>query len=350
MSGSQHPRSALGVAARISAIATHLPEHVLTNDALAEVFETWSADKIYEKTGIAERRIAADDETALDLGVAAAERLFAEHGVSRESVDFVIFCTQAPDYFLPSSACILQDRLGLPKSTGALDITLGCSGFVYGLSLAVGQIAGGMARRVLLVTADTYSKFIHPLDRSVRTLFGDGATATLIDAVDGDGGSSIGPFVFGTDGRGAHELIVESGAARRPRTPETGVAVEDEFGNVRSRDNLYMNGSAVMNFTLREVPAMYRELKERVGHDDADVHLVVMHQANRFMLDALRKKMKLPPEKVPYYFEKVGNTVSSTIPFVLAQLWDANQLAAGQRIALLGFGVGLSWAGCLVTV
>ena len=350
MSGSQHPRSAPGVAARISAVATHLPAQVLTNDALAGIFETWSADKIYEKTGIAERRIAANDETALDLGVAAAERLFVEQGVPRESVDFVIFCTQAPDYFLPSSACILQDRLGLPKSTGALDITLGCSGFVYGLSLAVGQIAGGMAKRVLLVTADTYSKFIHPMDRSVRTLFGDGATATLVDAVEGDDVSSIGPFVFGTDGRGAHELIVETGAARQARTPETGAAVEDEFGNVRSRDNLFMNGSAVMNFTLREVPSMYRELKERVGYDDADIDLVVMHQANQFMLDALRKKMKLPSEKVPYHFEKVGNTVSSTIPFVLAQLRDTNQLAAGQRIALLGFGVGLSWAGCLLTV
>lgn len=334
------------VGARIAAIATYLPDTRLDNAMLADVFETWTADKILEKTGIRERRIAAPDETALDLGAAAAERLFAEHGVARDGVDFVIFCSQAPDYILPTSACILQNRLGLPRSVGALDINLGCSGFVYGLSIAAGLIAAGSAVSVMLVTADTYSKFIHPKDRSVRTLFGDGAAATLIVA--DDAGASVGPFVFGTDGRGAKSLIVEAGGARLPRSEETGAAAEDAFGNIRSRDNLYMDGSAVLNFTLREVPRTWAALKERAGITDEAVDHVILHQANRFMLDALTKKLGLPREKVPYMFEAIGNTVSSTIPFVLQDLMVRDAIGKGSRIGLLGFGVGLSWAGGMI--
>lgn len=334
------------IGARIAAIATHLPNKRLDNAALADVFDSWTADKILEKTGIRERRIAADDETALDLGAIAAERLFAEHAISRESIDFLIFCSQAPDYILPSSSCVLQDRLGLPRSIGAFDINLGCSGFVYGLSLATGLIAAGTATSVLLVTADTYSKFIHEQDRSVRTLFGDGAAATLVCAA--DDGASIGPFVFGTDGSGAKDLIVETGGARVTRSSETGVPVEDSFGNVRSRDNLYMNGSGVMTFTLREVPRTWENLKEKAGIGDDDVDHVILHQANRFMLDTLVRKLRLPPEKTPYFFEDIGNTVSSTIPFVLEDMMNRKVLSRGSRVGLLGFGVGLSWAGGMI--
>lgn len=338
--------ASVSVGARIAAIASHLPDERLDNAMLADVFQTWTADKILEKTGIRERRVASPDETALDLGAAAAERLFVEQQIAREDVDFLIFCSQAPDYILPSSACILQDRLGLRRSVGALDINLGCSGFVYGLSIAAGLIAAGSATSVLLVTADTYSKFIHPQDRSVRTLFGDGAAATLIVA--DDTGASIGPFVFGTDGSGAKSLIVEAGAARLPRSEETGGDAEDAFGNIRSRDNLYMDGSAVLNFTLREVPRTWAALKERAGLDNDQVEYVVLHQANRFMLDALVKKLNLPRDKVPYMFEDTGNTVSSTIPFVLEDLMARKAIAIGDKIGLLGFGVGLSWAGGII--
>lgn len=334
------------VGARIAAIATHLPETVLDNAALADVFETWTADKIFEKTGIRERRIAADGETALDLGAAAAERLFSDRRVERDSVDFLIFCSQAPDYILPTSACVLQDRLGLPRTAGALDINLGCSGFVYGLSLAAGLIAAGSAASVLLVTADTYSKFIHERDRSVRTLFGDGAAATMIQST--NDGAMIGPFVFGTDGRGAGDLIVETGGARNPRSKDTRVPMEDSFGNIRSRDNLYMNGSAVMSFTLREVPRTWTSLKAKAGLEDDDFDHVILHQANQFMLDTLVRKLRLPRDKTPYFFENIGNTVSSTIPFVLEDMMARNTLPHGSKVGLLGFGVGLSWAGGIV--
>ncbi|RYD20698.1 MAG: 3-oxoacyl-ACP synthase, partial [Lysobacteraceae bacterium] len=191
--------------ARLAAIATHVPEHVLTNEELAADFPDWPASKILEKTGIRERRIAAPDETALDLATAACMALFERQPELREAVDFVILCTQAPDHVLPTSACILQHRLDLPTHIGALDVNLGCSGFVYGLSLAAGLIGTGAASGVLLVTADTYSKYIHPRDKSVRTLFGDGAAATLISGDDA-GDAAIGPFVFGTDGSGADRL------------------------------------------------------------------------------------------------------------------------------------------------
>jgi 3-oxoacyl-[acyl-carrier-protein] synthase-3 len=342
------PPSRSAIPARIVGVATHVPATILSNDELAADFPDWPAEKILEKTGIRERRIVGPEETATDLAEAACAALFARQPELREQVDFLIFCTQAPDYFLPTSACVLQDRLGLPTRIGALDINLGCSGFVYGLSLAAGLIAAGAARTVLLVTADTYSKFIHPRDKSVRTLFGDGAAATAINADDG-GSATIGPFVFGTDGSGADRLIVRSGGARLPRSDDTARESEDRSGNVRSDDNLFMDGGAVLNFTLREVPRMFRQLLEDAGLAPEDLSMAVLHQANKFMLDALQKKLGLSDAAVPRRYEMIGNTVSSTIPFVLEEELAAGRLPPGSRVALLGFGVGLSWAAALVS-
>jgi len=336
------------VRARIAAITTHVPERVLTNEELAAVFPTWSAEKILDKTGIRERRIAAPGETASDLAFAAAEKLFEREPGLREDIDFLIFCSQAPDYVLPTTACVLQSRMGLRTSVGAIDINLGCSGFVYGLSLAAGMIAAGAASTILLLTADTYSKYINERDKSVRTLFGDGAAATLIRAGSGANGAAVGPFLFGTDGRGARDLIVESGGFRTPRCAATAIEQTDRSGNTRSADNLYMDGARVMSFTLREVPRMYRDLLKAAGRTAQEVDHVVLHQANRFMLDALQHKMAIPDAKFPRHFEDIGNTVSSTIPFVLAKMLDNGQMASGTRIVLIGFGVGLSWAGAWV--
>lgn len=337
-----------GVNARIHAIGLYFPETRLGNELLAADLDGWSAEKIQEKTGIRERRIAGLNETALDLAENACRNLFNKDGVEANDVDFIIFCTQAPDYILPTSACILQDRLGLRTSIGALDINLGCSGYVYGLSLATGLIASGAAKNVLLVTADTYSKFINAKDRSVRTLFGDGATASLIMASD-DAQSFIGSFIFGTDGRGAKHLIIPAGGARRPRSKSTQIEKVDASGNVRSENNLFMDGAAVMAFTLAEVPKSFAALLLAANTSLQDIDYVVLHQANRFMLDALRKKMKIPVEKLPYCFENIGNTVSSTIPVVLEELISTDRLRRGNVLALVGFGVGLSWAACMVS-
>lgn len=335
------------VAARIEALSTHVPDRVLTNQELEAIFPDWPSEKIFSKTGIRERRIAADGETATDLAYHAARKLF-ESGVSPGDVDFLILCTQAPDHVLPTSACLLQSRLELRREIGALDINLGCSGFVYGLSIATGLIASGAARNVLLLTADTYSKYIHDLDKSVRTLFGDGAAAALISA-DESWRSSVGPFVFGTDGSGAKDLIVEAGAFRTPRCEATSVERDDGMGNIRSSEHLYMHGANVMSFTLREVPKTYDLLLERSGLGAGDIDHVVLHQANKFMLDALQKKLKLPDDKFPRFYEWVGNTVSSTIPFTLADLQKGGRLQRGEQLVLIGFGVGLSWAGAVAT-
>lgn len=337
------------VPARIAAIATCLPEKVLGNDELAHDYPGWSAEKILEKTGIRERRIVAEHETAVDLAVRAAERLFEQLPEARGDVDFLILCTQAPDYVLPSSSCILQDRLGLCKQTGALDINLGCSGFVYGLALAAGLISAGMANNVLLVTADTYSKYINRRDKSVRTLFGDGAAATLISR-DENASASMGPFAFGTDGAGADRLIVPAGGFRTPRSPETAVEREDRSGNARSSDDLFMDGAAVMSFTLREVPKIYRELLDKAQCQPADLSAVILHQANKFMLDSLQKKLHLADAQLPRCYEFIGNTVSSTIPFALEQELGSGRLVQGSRVALVGFGVGLSWAAGIATL
>ncbi len=336
--------------AQIAAISSHLPEKVLANAELAELYPGWSAEKIFEKTGIRERRVAAQGETAADLAVRAANRLFERGTATRESIDFVIFCSQAPDYFLPSSACLIQQRLGLRTSCGALDMNLGCSGFVYGLSLAKGLLETGAAQRVLLLTADTYSRFIHPLDKSVRTLFGDGAAATLIELRDLES-AAIGPFVFGTDGSGAENLIVRTGGLREARTATSAQESTDASGNVRSGDHLYMDGPAIMTFTLSTVPKAAEQLFTVSGNSLETTDYVVLHQANRYMLEALRRKMRVPESKFVICLEHCGNTVSSTIPIALERLLaEAGSEAPRRRAMLIGFGVGYSWAGTFVTV
>lgn len=333
--------------AKIADMAGYLPDQVLSNAELEQLFPAWPASKIFDKTGIASRRVATTAQTAGDLAFEAATALFARGQVRPEQVDFLILCTQAPDYILPTTACMLQDRLGIPTSAGALDVNLGCSGYVYCLSLAKGLIETGAARCVLLLTADTYSKYINPLDKSVRTLFGDGATASVVVAAERPD-AAIGPFVFGTDGSGSKHLIVEAGGARTPRSADTALELADESGNVRSRDDLYMNGAEVMGFSLREVPKAVAGLLVKADVPKEAIDFFVLHQANRFMLEALRKKLKIDAAKFPIHIENCGNTVSSTIPLALIAMREQGCFDTEKRLMLVGFGVGYSWAGCLI--
>lgn len=339
----------MSIFAKIAAVEYFLPQGVLTNDALECVFPDWPASKILEKTGIKERRIAAPEETAADLAFGAARALFANNDIDPAKVDFVILCSQAPDYLLPTSACLLQDRLKLSTSCGALDINLGCSGYVYGLSLAKALIESGIRKHVLLLTADTYSKFIHPLDRSVRTLFGDGAAATLVSAAERPD-AAIGPFILGTDGSGGNHLIVPAGGARLGCDAGTALEYTDASGNTRSRNNLFMDGPEIMNFTLSSVPTVMQQLLEAAGKTLADIDHVIFHQANNFMLQALRKKIKIPEDKFVIEIDTVGNTVSSTIPIAIARARSKGRIKSGDSALLLGFGVGYSWAGTIVEI
>lgn len=331
----------------ITHISYFLPEKTLTNDDLAIEYESnWNSKKIYKKTGIKSRHIAAT-ETTSQLAVQAAEKLFSESGFPKDKIDFLLLCTQSPDYFLPTTACIVQDILGLPTSCGAFDFNLGCSGFVYGLAIAKGLIAGGMAKNVLLLTVETYTKYIHPKDKSVRTIFGDGAAATLITHEEGDP-CKIGEFVFGTDGKGASNLIVPAGAMAMPKSEETAKEMVDEQGNVRSLNNLYMNGPEIFNFTLDIVPDTVKSLLARAKLSMDDIDLFVFHQANKFMLDSLRDKIGIPDEKFYVNMEDKGNTVSATIPIAMKDALDEGRIRRGDKLMLVGFGVGYSWAGCIV--
>jgi 3-oxoacyl-[acyl-carrier-protein] synthase III len=335
--------------AAIKAITSYLPAVKLTNEQLAQEFGDRHAAQILEKTGVAVRSVAAPDECASDLGVAAARHLFESGACSPEEIDFLLLCTQSPDYFLPTTACLLQERLSLRIDCGAIDYNQGCSGYVYGLALAKSLVETGVAGNVLLITADTYTKFINSRDRGVRTLFGDGAAASLVGPVQADR-ELIGPLIFGTDGRGAQEIIVPAGGLRCPPTPEMAVEKEDESGNWRSERNLYMNGAEVFNFAIRTVPRSMEQLlqKSRMTLDQVD--FVILHQANKFMLERLRAKMKIPADKFWIDMENCGNTVSSTIPMALESARKKGRIRSGDRVALIGFGVGYSWAATMIEV
>ena len=333
--------------AKIKAIFSYLPEQKISNDQLEQDYPNWNAQKISEKTGISIRGVSDENECASDLGIKAAQRLFKSGICNPEDTDFLLFCTQSPDHFLPTTACIIQDKLKLPTSCGALDFNLGCSGFVYGLSIAKGLIETGTVQNVLLITAETYTKFIHPSDRKVRTIFSDGAAATLIHSEETND-EAIGPFIFGTDGRGAKNLIVPAGGLRQMRTPETAVERETEKGVFRSDQNLYMDGPEIFNFTLKAVPKAVTAILDKSQLEMKDVDYFVFHQANKFVLNHLRRKTNIPKEKFCINLDSYGNTVSSTIPMALELALQQGKIKNGYNVMIVGFGVGYSWASAII--
>jgi 3-oxoacyl-[acyl-carrier-protein] synthase-3 len=327
----------------IKAISYYLPSQILSNEDLVKEFPEWSVDKIAGKIGIRTRHISAPNETAGDMAEQAARLLFDEYKIQPSSVDFILLCTQSPDYFLPTTACVLQDRLDMLVTTGALDFNLGCSGFVYGLALAKGLIVGGVAKSILLITSETYTKHIHPKDKGNRTIFGDAAAATLVST---DGFAEIQNFSLGTDGKGANNLIIKTKGFRYPRCAND--LTFDEAGNPISSDYLFMNGSEIFDFTLETVPILVRDTLNKNNIEQDQIDLFVFHQANKHMMNFLRKKIRIEDYKFYYYLEKVGNTVSSTIPIALKEAQKENRLKG--NILLAGFGVGYSWASTVLKI
>ncbi|PYS59808.1 MAG: 3-oxoacyl-ACP synthase [Acidobacteria bacterium] len=339
----------MGIKAAIKAVTSFLPAGELTNDQLAEEFGTWHGNQIFEKTGVTVRHVSARDECASDLAVAAANKLFESGVCASEEIDFLVLVTQMPDYFMPTTACLVQNRLGLRTTCGAIDINLGCSGFIYGLAVAKSLVEAAVASTVLLITSDTYTKWINPKDRSTRTLFGDGAAATLVSGVESES-DLIGPFVLGSDGRGVKDIVVPAGGFRRPVTPETSIPREDETGSWRSEENLFMNGGEVLAFTIRTVPPVIDELLRKSGLTLDDVELVIPHQANKFMLERLRAKLKVPSEKYWIDMKESGNTVSATIPIAIESARNQGRLKSGDRALVAGFGVGYSWGAAMIRI
>lgn len=324
--------------AHIGPIAVHFPERRETNAELHAQFPGWDIPLIEEKTGIAQRYIAAENETAADLAVAAAEKLFTEHSIDRSTIDYILLCTQTPDYPLPTTACLVQDRLGIPTTAGAIDFNLGCSGFVYGISMAEGLICSGQAKRILLLTAETYSKYIDAEDRSLRTIFGDAAAATLIEGGTSD---SLTGFRFGSDGSGADTLFVADGGARHAST-----ALRPRHRK-RWKSRLYMDGASLISFTVTAIPQLMREMLEKAGLSIDDIQLFLMHQATDKMLSQLQIALGVDSTRLPIRLRDCGNTVSSTLPILIHDLRRSGELVSGMQTMLVGFGVGWSWAGCL---
>jgi len=329
--------------AYIKAVSYFLPEKIVSNEDLVEQFPEWSVGKIISKIGISERHIAHEDETAGDMAIKAAEKLISEYNIDKSTIDYVILVTQSPDYFLPTTACVIQNRLGLSTSIGAIDVNLGCSGFIYGLSLAKGLIYGEMAENVLLLTSETYSKHIHPKDKGNRTIFGDAAAATLIST---DGIAEIKKFCFGTDGRGADNLIVKTGASRTKERLND--LYFDESGNPRSSDYLFMDGAEILKYTLDYFPPLVVDTLFKNNMEQGDIDLFVFHQANKFIMELLRKKMKIDDSKFYRFFESVGNTVSSTIPIALKEAMKDGTLNGKSRVLLAAPGLGYSWGGTIL--
>lgn len=308
-------------------VAYHLPENILDNEELVKKIPSLkSSENIFAKTGVRERHIAAKNECASELAIKAAEKLFAKNPQLRDKIDFIIFCTQSPDYALPTTACLLQDRLNLSTNCGAVDVNQGCSGFVYGLFLTKSLIESGLAENVLLLTSETYSKYIADDDKSTRPIFGDGAAATWITAKSGDT-EFISNFVLGTDGRGAENLIYK------------GVGT-----------NLYMNGPEIFQFVLKVVPKTIKRILEQNQLNLEEIDYFIFHQANAFMLNHLRTKLKIPEEKFCMDLEEIGNTVSASIPIALSRALMSGVVKHDDKILLMGFGVGYSWGGCILTL
>ena len=327
----------------IAQIATYLPEAVVTNEALSAIFTEWTPEAIYQKTGIRQRHVAALDECASDLAVKAAERLLADK--DRTAIDFLLFCTQTPDFLLPTTACLLQQRLGLPHRCGAFDFNLGCSGYIYGLALGKSLIESGLAQNILLLNADTYTRVLHPDDRSTRPIFGDAGAATLLSRASKH---RLHSFVFGTDGSGAEQLIIRAGGLRN-RNAEAAASGQASGDAAAARANcLFMNGPEIFNFTLRAVPKLIEDILASASLKEEEIDLFVFHQANAYMLEHLRRKLKIPKERFELCLEDCGNTVSVTIPLALERAIGAGRIKGGMKILLAGFGVGLSWAGCIL--
>lgn len=329
--------------AYIKALSYNLPEKVLTNADIAKKFPEWTEEKIVAKIGILERHITVEGETASDLACGAAEKLFAANDIDRQTIDYLVFVTQSPDYHLPTTACAIQARLSLSNKITAIDVNLGCSGFVTGLSLAKAVVVSGQAQNVLLLTAETYSKYMHELDKGNRTIFGDGAAATLVST---EGFARIGNFVIGTDGNGAENLIVKSGCARNPQ-PLNDLKLDD-FGNPRSSDHLYMDGPAILNYSLESIPQLFADVLEKNGEVKDDIDLHVYHQANIFLAKLERRKLKIDPEKYYVNIAKVGNTVSSTIPIALSMALEDGTLKQGMKVLSMAQGLGYTWGGMVL--
>ncbi|MDB5582198.1 MAG: 3-oxoacyl-(Acyl-carrier-protein) synthase [Bradyrhizobium sp.] len=329
----------------IEAIASALPEKIVTNADLEREYPSWELSRLLSRTGVEERRIAAPDETALDLGYRACQALDARGALKPDEIDALIFCTETPDYPLPPNSSVLHGMLKLSPQVMAFDITLACSGFVYALGIARSLVLSGTARRVLIVTADTYSRLIHRGDRSSRCLFGDGGAATIVSS---GPGLEVLDVKFNTAGERYDKFIVRAGGSRAPRSSATGETVTDRSGNIRTAEHIEMDGLGVLSFFASVVPQAVKLMLESHGLSKDDISCYVFHQASQVALEGVGRGLGISKDRMIFNLAKIGNLVSASVPVALEAAINEGRLKPDQKAVLCGFGVGLSWATALV--
>lgn len=321
----------------VRAMSACVPKNTVCNKDLGYLIPEDEIEKTIQNIGVVERRVADEDTCASDLAYKAAVKLMEDNNIDPNSIDVLLFMSQTSDYRIPATAPILQHRLGLSIDTLCLDLTLGCSGFVFALSTAFAYASMEGVNRVLLLDGETFSKIVNRRDKVDWPLYGDGATATLVEK--GDYAPST--FILKSDGSGKDAVIIRDGM-RNKITPASCEENVEEEGNIRTGLEVFMDGMAVFNFAMKRVPKSIKEIVEVSGITLDDVDWLVFHQANKFMTDFFTKKLKFNPEKVPYCIQKYGNTSSTSVPLtIVSELYD--KLQDGQRVIMSGFGAGLSW-------
>jgi 3-oxoacyl-[acyl-carrier-protein] synthase-3 len=333
--------------AYIEAISAAFPERVVTNEDLHAINPSWNMAQVAERAGVLSRHVASEGETAFDLSKTACDKLFAHDAHMLQEVDAIIYCTQSPDFIMPPNAHLLHQYLKLPDKVLAFDYNLACSGFVYGLAMTNAFIVAGQAKKVLLVTADTYSKYIHPQDRSARALFGDAAAATLISA-DADI-QGFNRFDLASHGAAYDKFYIPAGGLRLPKSTTTCVEKMDKHGNVITDEHIKMDGMAVWSFINSAVPVQIREHLAQVGWEANAVDFYLFHQASKMTLDSLARVLQIDVARMPMNIAHVGNTVSASIALCLRDVLLAgkknvkNGIKIGDKLLVSGFGVGLSY-------
>jgi len=316
---------------RINSIEYYLPPKIEDGNSLTKDNPDWCVEDIEKKTGIKTRHVSAPGQTVTDMAALGLEKLF-DSGVDKKSIDSIILVTQSPDYALPSSSCILQDRVGLSQSCVAYDVNLGCSGFIYALAIESALIESRLVNRGIIVCSEKYTQYIDKSNRTCRPLFSDGAAALLVEPCEDD---NIGPFELGTDGSGFNNLIV---TVDKTQTDKTGIPSK----------KLHMDGAKVFMFTMDRVPKCVNALLDKAGKSFDDIDLFIFHQASKLVLDNIVRRLKLPEKKVFVNYPLIGNTVSASIPIALKDAVNEGRVKRGDQIMLVGFGVGYSWGSCLV--
>lgn len=329
----------------ILGLAAAVPSNIIVNRDYTAVFPAEDVADIVDKTGIEQRRFAQQGTCASDLCQAAAEKLIQDLKIDREEIDLLVFVSQTPDYRMPATAVLLQNRLGLSKQTMAFDLSLGCSAFVYALSVVFSLVQSGNIRKALLLDGETRSRAYHPKDRRVAFLFGDGGIAALIGKNDKYGKSH---FSLNSDGSREELIKIKAGGYRFPSSEDTvKEKVVDEHGNISTEEHGYMNGPDVFNFVIQEIPSDIKKILALSGAEKEQIDYFVFHQANAFMNGYLAKKLKLPLDKVPSSIREFGNTSSVSIPLtIISQL--QSKLEGKKKLLLSGFGVGMSWASAVI--